>query len=229
MHLEMVKFISGMNKNFPMRSVDKVAISKQFSKILRHTASEIPELSIRADGYVELKSILALPFFVQNNVDERFVRAMVEADSKTRFSLLQKGNRLYIRANQGHSERVARGIDTDSLHEFIESADEIPKVVHGTNLGAWEHIKHEGLKRMSRSHIHFAPGILGDEGVRSGMRASAYIHIYVNAAKAMSEGIRFYRSANNVILSDGIDGVIDPRYFSRVVDSRSGTVLFSRD
>ena len=227
MHLEMVKFISGMNKNFPMRSVDKVAISKQFSKILRHTATETPGLSIRADGYVELESLLCLPFFVRNHVDESFVRAMVEADSKTRFSLLQEGSRLYIRANQGHSERVAGAIETESLHEVIKSADDIPKVVHGTNLGAWEHIKHEGLKRMRRSHIHFAPGILGEEGVRSGMRTSAYIHIYVNAAKAMSEGIRFYRSANNVILSDGIDGVILPKYFSQVVDSRSGTVLFS--
>lgn len=209
------------------KRIDKVRISKEFSKILRHQASDIPSLEIRADGFVKLSTLLALPFFARNRIDEVFVRSMVETDSKTRFSLLEEGGAIFIRANQGHSAGVASLIDTEQLLDLIESPTDIPKVVHGTDFNAWDrHIKTEGLKRMKRSHIHFAPGILGEEGVRSGMRSSAYIHVYVDAARAMADGIKFYRSSNNVILSDGIDGVVAPKYFHKVIDARNGKVLF---
>ncbi len=216
-----IEFVSRMEKR-----VDKVRISKEFSKILRHQASEISSVDIRPDGYVKLSTLLDLPFFTRNRIDEAFVRCMVETDSKTRFSLHDEHGLVFIRANQGHSASVAALIDTEQLLHLIESPSDIPKVVHGTDFPAWDrHIKAEGLRRMKRSHIHFAPGILGDEGVRSGMRSSAYIHVYIDASRAMADGIKFYRSSNNVILSDGIEGVIAPKYFAKVIDARNGKVL----
>lgn len=52
--------------------------------------------------------------------------------------------------------------------------------------------------------------------IYSGMRNRCDVAIYINLKLAMDDGIRFYRSANNVILSEGIDGVISPKYFQEV-------------
>merc|ERR1711862_840156 len=90
--------------------------------------------------------------------------------------------------------------------EEITSADEVTKVIHGTNFKAWNEIQKTGLSRMKRNYIHFAAGEPGSEGVISGMRACAQVYIYIDLHKAMEDGIKFFRSANNVILSPG-DGV----------------------
>ena len=44
------------------------------------------------------------------------------------------------------------------------------------------------------------------EYMLSGMRTDAQVAVYVDLALASSEGILFYRSANNVILSKGLQG-----------------------
>jgi len=80
---------------------------------------------------------------------------------------------------------------------------------------------------MSRNHIHFAPGLPNDSGVVSGMRQSCEIYIYINVERAMGDGIKFYRSKNNVILSDGFGGLIPLTYFEKVVDVETGRQLVS--
>ena len=50
----------------------------------------------------------------------------------------------------------------------MASAKEIPVVVHGTYHKGWAVIKHDGLSRMGRNHIHFASGHFTDEAVISG-------------------------------------------------------------
>lgn len=213
---------------FFMRSskIDKVSISKEFSRILRHAAADTPGISMRSDGFVELDQLLALPFFRRNAVDMTFVRELVSNDEKSRFSLVNENGTLLIRANQGHSTKIASLLDVNEILEPIVSPADIPKVVHGTTLEAWsQYIQTQGLKPMRRSHIHFAPGVLGEDGVRSGMRKSSGVYIYINAERAMAAGIKFFRSANNVILSDGLDGVISPEFFEKVVDAKSGRTV----
>ena len=53
--------------------------------------------------------------------------------------------------------------------------------------------------------------------------------IYIDTAKAMTEGCAFFRSANNVILSPGFDGIIPCKYFAKVVDRHSGNVIFHNE
>ena len=104
-----------------------------------------------------------------------------------------------------------------------------------------EQLEKEGLSRMNRNHIHFAPGLIGESDVISGMRKNCKVHIYIDAKRAMAgnsyllnlpfqfinfnihifniDGIRFYRSENNVILSSGDEyGIISVKYFDRVVE-----------
>jgi 2'-phosphotransferase len=104
---------------------------------------------------------------------------------------------------------------------LIEKAKEIPIVIHGTNQTAWKSIRTEGLSAMKRQHIHFAVGLLGEEGVKSGMRKNCTVFIYIDTAKAMADGIQFFRSANNVILSSGIEGVIPVEYFGKILDNQA--------
>jgi 2'-phosphotransferase len=206
---------------------DRVKVSKTFSKILRHTADKYPTLKMDHSGFVSLESILCLPEFRKMRVDQEFVKTMVAEDSKSRFSLQQRGEDLFIRANQGHSHSVATKLSDSEIYESILSESDIPVAIHGTSMKAWESIKVSGLNRMGRSHIHFSPGIVGvDANVRSGMRTSSTIHIYLDVPKCMQKGIKFFRSDNDVILSEGIDGVISPDCFLRVIDRTTDTVLF---
>jgi len=58
-----------------------------------------------------------------------------------------------------------------------------------------------------------------------GMRQSATVHIYVDVEKAMSQGIKFYLSANEVILCPGNqEGYIAPELF-KTVSARFGNKI----
>lgn len=80
---------------------------------------------------------------------------------------------------------------------------------------------------MSRNHIHFAPGMPKDKEVISGMRNSCDVIIQIDMFKAIKDGINFYISANNVILTEGIDGTLPPKYFL-FVTSKLGEVILDR-
>lgn len=194
-------------------------LSKLLSRILRHRATEMG-LRMRSDGYCLLSDVLALSAVSRLGATEEAVEAVVRDNDKSRFSLIEEDGVRYIRANQGHSLKC---VDEEKLLTAIESADEIPVVVHGTNTKAWPLIQKTGLNKMARTHIHCASGLLGEEGVVSGMRRSCRYAIYIDAAKAMADGIRFFKSDNGVILTSGIGGVLDPKYFSKVVDLKLKT------
>ena len=152
---------------------------------------------------------------------------------------------LCIRANQGHSIKL---INPEKLLTKI-SSDELRTlscIVHGTYLEAWESIKNEqkeegggggGLKKMNRTHIHFASGLPDDSAVISGMRKNCNIYIYINAIKCAAttstDGgrIDFFTSDNGVLLTDGIDntGILPIEYFSHVTDKSGKILLDNRD
>jgi len=189
-----------------------IKLSKALSWLLRHNA-ETQGFTVLEGGFLPVKAILQHSRFKGFTVEE--VKAVVDNCPKSRFALLEdeKGE-LLIRANQGHS---MANVEVD-LRE-ITDAVEFPKVIHGTTFKAWNEIKNTGLNRMKRNHIHFAPGELGEEGVFSGMRKSCQVYIYVNLEAALTDGFRFYQSANNVILCAGNqEGVLPVKYILRVMD-----------
>jgi 2'-phosphotransferase len=49
--------------------------------------------------------------------------------------------------------------------------------------------------------------------------------IFLSPAAVPADGVEFVESANGVVLSPGVDGVLHPKYFARVVDSRTGQSL----
>lgn len=189
-----------------------VHLSKKLSFLLRHGA-EKEGFQLMPGGFLFVDDILRRPYLKHFKVED--VERIVANNDKQRFALKinPENKRLMIRANQGHT------IEVDDLDlKPITSAGEVEQVIHGTYFQSWEMIKRTGLSRMGRNHIHFAAGEPGENGVISGMRSSCEVIIILNLKKALADGLKFFRSANNVILSAGdSDGIIYPAYFDAAI------------
>ena len=172
-------------------------------------------------------------------------------------------SKFQIRATQGHSLAIT---DTESLLTEItlnDNNNSIPDtVVHGTFYGAWNKIlRSGGLKSMGRGFVHCAtgprlgdvlPGEVGGAGgaavdkslvenkVRSGMRSDAQILIYIDIRRSLEAGMKWWRSENGVLLTEGIavDGgdaggtaekILPLSFFDVVVEIKKGVGVLWRD
>ena len=204
----------------PEANTSKVRLSRSLAWLLRHNA-ESEGFTFLEGGYLRVEDVLRHQRFTGFTVTD--VEEVVRDNDKQRFAIMAGDDgKLLIRANQGHSISNV----TVEMEEITAPADEATKVIHGTNFKAWNEIQNTGLSRMKRNHIHFAAGEPGSEGVISGMRACAQVCIYIDLHKAMEDGIKFFRSANNVILSPGDEsGVIMPKYFKQVKNVKTNQPL----
>jgi 2'-phosphotransferase len=184
---------------------NKIKQSKYLSWALRHGLNEL-KLVPDSEGYVNLSDILNKSNGRSGTLDQ--VLNIVDTCNKNRFTIKKIGNNLFIRANQGHSKDIGDQIDSECLLNKI--TEPIPNVFHGTYIKFLEPISLTGLNRMSRKHIHFAKSL----DAVSGKRSDCNLLVYVDMAKAMDDGIIFYESSNGVILTEGIDGILDPKYLS---------------
>ncbi|XP_065919311.1 tRNA 2'-phosphotransferase 1-like [Dysidea avara] len=197
-----------------------VKLSKSLSYVCRHGAVKLG-IQMDSGGFIDVDDLLRLPMFKDYKMED--IQRVVSNNSKQRFALKQEpdSQKTFIRANQGHTVEVEE-LDLQP----ITSPSEAPTVVHGTYKRAWDSIKLQGLSKMKRNHIHFAPDIPGGNEVISGMRHNCQILIFIDLKKALEDGLSFYRSANNVILSPGnSEGIILPKYFAQVRELPSGKVL----
>jgi 2'-phosphotransferase len=219
-------------------------VSHSLSWALRHAAVDIG-LTIQEDGYVPVQEILASNHSKLRGITLEQIQQVVETNDKQRFKLEERPRHLYypmqesntdvdnstilcIRANQGHS---IRNIDPEKLLTRLSSEEirAFPCIVHGTYPEAWTSIRTTGLKKMNRTHIHFASGLPKDgfTDIISGMRKSCTVHIFLDTSKcADDDSLQFFTSDNGVILTDGVEhsGTLPSLYFSHVTDS-SGNIL----
>lgn len=202
----------------------KDTLSRAMSQILRHSGTQV----VAADGFVAVDDLLAQLRTLQRvtrdepRLDLARIQEVVGACKKQRFQLQQReeAGRWYIRAVQGHS---LAHVESSALLRELTRADlaEFPVLVHGTTRAAWASIRESGLSRMTRVHIHFA---VGDQlhSVQSGFRASSQVLVYLDLPRAMAAGLRFYVSANHVVLTEG---PVPVDLFLRVVDRDTGEQL----
>lgn len=204
-----------------------VRLSKKLSYVLRHGGVDAG-LSIDDAGYVKLDDLLSLQGFGSFTADD--VARVLEQNDKQRFSFLEHLNGVtYIRANQGHSGSVSDCINPEKLLYRLALADVQPECVclHGTTVQAWKSIKEEGLSRMKRTMIHCAAGLPEDDQVISGMRSSCKVLIYIDVYRAVKDGIPFFRSENEVLLTPGVGqtGMLPVAYFKKTLMKDTGDVL----
>ncbi|GAB7351241.1 hypothetical protein MBLNU459_g1668t1 [Dothideomycetes sp. NU459] len=263
----------------------EVQVSKKMSWLLRHGA-EKEGLQLGEGGYISVKDVLSNRNIRSLKVTFDEVRQIVSENDKQRFSLIHKSAApstaasiptddaatqstqtqparadgtsadpadYLIRANQGHSLAVA----SEELLTPVDAATAPGTVVHGTTHSAWHQILATGgLKRMTRTHVHFASGLPAgfksiadvesakedDEkddadacrqpqpAVISGMRNSSSILVFLDIRKALDAGLRFWTSENGVVLSEGDeDGVIGLQFFARVEDRTGGLGVLVKD
>ena len=159
---------------------------------------------------------------------EAEILQVVRLDGKKRFEEEVVLHQRYLRASQGHS---IQGLEAESLHTRVsEEAGNMPAAaIHGSYRKHFGFIKARGLLaggiRRSREHIHFQTKPLGDPTVTSGMRNNCEIAVYIDLPAAMRDGIPFYLSANDVLLTPGADGVLAPRYITKIEDIATGQRL----
>ncbi|KAI0131682.1 hypothetical protein F4776DRAFT_627389 [Hypoxylon sp. NC0597] len=231
----------------------EVLISKALSSLLRHQA-ENAGIKLDAEGYAPLDKVLQWQRLRSLNPTFDEIRQEVAENAKQRFAMKPKDPSMdpgsvpsdpaawLIRANQGHSIKLA----DEALHTPVTlEARNIPEVVvHGTYFAFWPAIVAAGgLKKMGRQHVHFGTGLLPqDEGgedvdvdgkprVISGMRSDAELLIFADVEKSLRDGgIKWWISANGVVLTDGNEeGIVPLKYFKEVRGRRQGVGTLWRD
>jgi putative RNA 2'-phosphotransferase len=162
----------------------RIKLSKRLSYHLRHHPEEIG-LSLEPGGWVAVGELLAALHITREELEE-----VVAWNPKQRFAL--DGDR--IRANQGHS------VDVDLQLTPAEPPDVL---FHGTGERAVAIILREGLKKMSRHHVHLSAD--REIALSVGARHGRAVVLSVDAAAMHKDGIVFYRTQNLVWLVDEVD------------------------
>ncbi|KAG0722266.1 5'-3' exoribonuclease 1 [Chionoecetes opilio] len=106
----------------------------------------------------------------------------------------------------------------------LQSASDVECVVHGTYYSTWNQILRQGLARPSpHSLIPCYPFVPPHTG---GPRAYQ-LYIFIDVQLAMSDGIQFFLAGDRQVLCAGdASGCLMPKYFSRVVDSETRTIIY---
>ena len=211
-----------MDKHAKRQQMQKKHDSKFLTLILRHKAKDF-NLNIDSKGFVKVDDIINLPQSKKNHLTIEKIKEIVKEDKKGRFELTNNEPYL-IRCVQGHSIReVSNESALNKLNKI--SIFNYPTVVHGTYKDAYLLIEKTGLNRMTRNAIHFSIGFNWENQVKSGMRLSCEIFIEINMVYSFFNGIEFFLSENNVVLSSGINGIIPTKFFKRVLDKNQNVIF----
>lgn len=175
-----------------------VKISKYLSKHLRHEPERIG-LKLVPGGWVSVDQLLTACKNYSFPINPAELKEVVANNDKKRFSFDATGS--LIRANQGHS------VEVDLQLEAVVPPDVL---YHGTGHGAVEAILREGVRKMSRHHVHLSTDIITAKKV--GTRHGRPVVFTVDAAAMHEEGYTFYCSENGVWLVDNVP----PKYLRQL-------------
>lgn len=174
-----------------------IKISKYLSKHLRHQPERIG-IKLAPGGWVSVDELLAACKKNSFQIHLTELQEVVAKNDKKRFSFDATGS--LIRANQGHSVEVDL-----QLEPAIP-----PKVLyHGTGHRAVEAILQQGLRKMSRHHVHLSSDLITAHKV--GKRHGRPVIFIVDAAGMQEDGYTFYCSDNGVWLVDNVP----PKYLQQ--------------
>ncbi|MFD6276883.1 RNA 2'-phosphotransferase [Streptomyces sp. NPDC060209] len=165
-----------------------VKVSKYLSKHLRHEPDRIG-ISLDPHGWVPVDELLGACARQGFTITRDELDHVVAVNDKQRFTV--DGDR--IRANQGHSVTVDLGLPRAEPPAYL---------YHGTVARALDAIRTEGLRPMSRHHVHLSPD--RETAVRVGARRGVPVVLAVDAGAMHRAGHFFHVSANGVWLTDSV-------------------------
>jgi putative RNA 2'-phosphotransferase len=166
------------------------ATSKFMSFVLRHQPEAIG-LALDSAGWASIDELLARMAAAGRRVSRGLLQEVVDTNDKQRFAISDDG--LRIRASQGHSVDIDLG---------LMPAEPPDLLYHGTATRFRAAIFHEGLKRQQRHHVHLSESI--DTALAVGSRYGVVVLLQVDARRMRDDGHVFYKSDNNVWLTDHV-------------------------
>lgn len=184
--------------------MDKTKLSKTISYILRHNPQSF-NLKLNVDGSVKTDELLYALKNKFNDITRDDLIKLVKNDSKGRFSFLN--NRKRIRANYGHS---IEGVNPD--YEALKPPE---LLYHGTTPKVKDKIMKVGLKSMGRNYVHLSVGIKEAKKVAQ-RRTNQPVIFKIKALKAYEDGQNFYKTAENIYLTNKIS----PKYLSLLKNNK---------
>ncbi len=165
-------------------------MSKYLSKYLRHRPEELG-LELGPGGWVPVNALLEASARRGFSISREELDEVVARNDKKRFAFDRTG--AMIRAQQGHSVQVDLG---------LEPMEPPPVLYHGTPERNLPKILRDGLRKMSRHHVHLSP----DEKTAAavGRRRGRPVVLVVDAHAMRGDGWEFYRSGNGVWLAEHV-------------------------
>lgn len=166
-----------------MENKNLIRKGKHLAFLLRHDK----EYQFDKNGWREVKDLIKNHGYTMKELED-----IVETNDKKRYEF--SDDKRKIRARQGHS------IPVD-----VELKEAIPPDIlyHGTSKDFVHSIWENGIKKMSRLHVHLSDD---EETARKvGKRHGYPVVIFINTKKMKEDGIKFYLSNNNVWLTDFVD------------------------
>lgn len=163
--------------------------SKLLSFLLRHKP-EAKNLKLDKEGWCDVLQLCRNADFTLEELQQ-----IVAEDTKGRYTIRAEDGASFIRANQGHS--------TSAVKLTFKQA--IPPVVlyHGADAKAVQQIWREGLKPMSRHHVHLSENLVTAHQVGS-RRRTGYKIFQIDAKQMLTDGFKFFISENDVFLVDQV-------------------------
>ena len=167
---------------------DLIRISKFLSLVLRHKPETIG-LALDSQGWVEVDELLRAANAHGRSITREQFDAAVATNDKKRFVVVDGR----VRASQGHSLKVELDLEPLTPPEVL---------YHGTATRFLESILEQGLKSMSRQHVHLSAE--HSTAVTVGRRHGKAVVLQVLSAKMAADGFLFYRSLNGVWLTERV-------------------------
>lgn len=165
-------------------------VSKFLSLVLRHSPEKIG-LKLDENGWADVEELILKCSQKGNKLDKVLLDYVVENNDKKRFAYNEDETK--IRASQGHSISVELNLAETEPSEYL---------YHGTVGKFMESIQKEGLKKMSRQHVHLSKD--KETAIKVGSRRGVPQILTVRSGAMHRDGFKFYLSENNVWLTDEV-------------------------
>jgi len=161
---------------------------KFLSLVLRHQPETIG-ISLSEEGWVDTSLLIQKMNEYGKQIDLETLIFIIETNDKKRFGFNK--DKTEIRANQGHSVKINFGYVEQTPPEFL---------FHGTAQRNIASIFQTGLEKRNRHHVHLSENV--ETAHKVGQRHGKPIVLKVLSDIMYKEGYKFYRSENNVWLTE---------------------------
>ncbi len=171
--------------------------SKFLALILRHKP-EVIGIKLDEHGWANVDELLK-GINQTRKIDMQTLEQIVREDNKQRYAFNE--DKTKIRANQGHSIPV----DVE-----LEEVDPPDVLYHGTGEKYCGSIESEGIKSKTRLYVHLSEDV--DAAIIIGKRHGRPVVYKINTKQMHEDGIKFFKSVNNVWLTKEVA----VKYISRI-------------